>query len=127
MASRPRVSCTSHSLHERTLDPRECRRVLSLEQSYEKRDRDVEPTGRCRVFLGSAAGVGETLALRDEGGRRPENRRDVVVRFVETHFRPSRTASPHTEMSGQFGPDKRVECLSLGTSCVQRSGPDEIA
>ena len=54
-------------------------------------DDAVRPTGRFRLYLGSAAGVGKTCAMLDEGWRRAQRGRDVVVGFVETHGRP------HTE------------------------------
>ncbi len=48
---------------------------------------DIEPTGRFRIYLGSAAGVGKTCAMLDEGWRRFRRGTDVVVGFVETHGR----------------------------------------
>lgn len=48
---------------------------------------DVRPTGRFRVYLGAAAGVGKTVAMLDEGWRRFQRGADVVVGFVETHGR----------------------------------------
>ena len=48
----------------------------------------VRPTGRFRIYLGSAAGVGKTCAMLDEGCRRHKRGTDVVVGFVETHNRP---------------------------------------
>ena len=48
----------------------------------------VAPPGRFRLYLGAAAGVGKTCAMLDEGWRRRERGRDVVVGFVETHGRP---------------------------------------
>ncbi|MGC1184529.1 MAG: sensor histidine kinase KdpD [Candidatus Dormiibacterota bacterium] len=47
----------------------------------------VAPPGRFRIYLGAAAGVGKTCAMLDEGWRRRERGRDVVVGFVETHGR----------------------------------------
>jgi two-component system, OmpR family, sensor histidine kinase KdpD len=49
----------------------------------------VVPTGRFRVYLGAAAGVGKTCAMLDEGWRRHERGADVVIGFVETHGRPN--------------------------------------
>jgi two-component system sensor histidine kinase KdpD len=49
---------------------------------------EVEPTGRFRVYLGAAAGVGKTCAMLDEGWRRFQRGADVVVGYVETHKRP---------------------------------------
>jgi two-component system, OmpR family, sensor histidine kinase KdpD len=51
----------------------------------------VRPAGRFRIYIGSAAGVGKTCAMLDEGWRRYERGTDVAVGFVETHGR-SRTA-----------------------------------
>ncbi len=47
----------------------------------------VEPTGRFRIYIGAAAGVGKTVAMLDEGYRRHNRGTDVVVGFVETHGR----------------------------------------
>jgi two-component system sensor histidine kinase KdpD len=51
-------------------------------------DEGVRPTGRFRVYLGAAAGVGKTCAMLDEGWRRFQRGADVVVGYVETHKRP---------------------------------------
>jgi two-component system sensor histidine kinase KdpD len=51
-------------------------------------DEGVRPTGRFRVYLGAAAGVGKTCAMLDEGWRRFQRGTDVVVGYVETHKRP---------------------------------------
>ena len=48
----------------------------------------VVPTGKFRLYLGSAAGVGKTCAMLDEGWRRLDRGADVVIGFVETHGRP---------------------------------------
>jgi two-component system, OmpR family, sensor histidine kinase KdpD len=48
----------------------------------------VRPSGRFRIYLGSAAGVGKTYAMLNEGRRRLERGADVVIGFVETHGRP---------------------------------------
>src|SRR3984885_2607397 len=50
-------------------------------------DEGVRPTGKFRVYLGAAAGVGKTCAMLDEGWRRFQRGTDVVVGFVETHKR----------------------------------------
>ncbi len=47
----------------------------------------MDPTGRFRIYLGAAAGVGKTVAMLDEGYRRRQRGSDVVVGFVETHGR----------------------------------------
>lgn len=44
-------------------------------------------TGRLRVYLGSAPGVGKTYRMLEEGGRRRDRGADVVVGFVDTHGR----------------------------------------
>jgi two-component system sensor histidine kinase KdpD len=44
--------------------------------------------GRLRIYLGSAAGVGKTYAMLNEGHRRAERGADVVVGFAEAHARP---------------------------------------
>ena len=49
-------------------------------------ERQMRP-GRLRVYLGSAAGVGKTYAMLNEGKRRKERDTDVVVGYVETHGR----------------------------------------
>ncbi len=51
-------------------------------------DEGVRPTGKFRVYLGAAAGVGKTCAMLDEGWRRFQRGADVVIGFVETHKRP---------------------------------------
>ena len=47
--------------------------------------------GRLRIYLGSAPGVGKTVAMLDEGRRRADRGTDVVVGIVETHGRPHTT------------------------------------
>ncbi|MFI9321584.1 ATP-binding protein [Kitasatospora aureofaciens] len=54
--------------------------------------RDLTPgsgvrTGRLRVYLGSAPGVGKTYRMLDEARRRQERGADVVVGYVECHGR----------------------------------------
>ena len=44
--------------------------------------------GQLRIYLGSAAGVGKTFAMLNEGHRRHERGTDVVVGYVEAHGRP---------------------------------------
>src|ERR1700761_2107325 len=51
-------------------------------------DEGVRPTGKFRVYLGAAAGVGKTCAMLDEGWRRFQRGTDVVIGYVETHKRP---------------------------------------
>jgi len=47
----------------------------------------VEATGRFRIYLGAAAGVGKTYAMLSEGHRRRERGADVAIAFVECHGR----------------------------------------
>ncbi|GCE12774.1 sensor protein KdpD [Tengunoibacter tsumagoiensis] len=48
--------------------------------------------GRLRIYLGSAAGVGKTYAMLNEGRRRKERGSDVVIGYVETHKRAQTVA-----------------------------------
>ena len=67
--------------------------------------------GQLRIYLGSAAGVGKTFAMLNEGHRRHERGTDVVVAFVETHGRP------HTaEQIGDLEIIPRVQMPYRGTS-----------
>jgi two-component system, OmpR family, sensor histidine kinase KdpD len=66
----------------------------------------VKATGKFRIYLGAAAGVGKTIAMLNEGHRRRERGRDVVVGFVETHGRPH-TAEEVGEL--EVVPRKKVE------------------
>ncbi len=47
----------------------------------------VEATGRFRVYLGAAPGVGKTFSMLEEGRRRLERGKDVVIGLVECHGR----------------------------------------
>jgi two-component system, OmpR family, sensor histidine kinase KdpD len=47
----------------------------------------VEEAGRFRIYLGAAAGVGKTYAMLNEGHRRRDRGKDVVIGFVESHGR----------------------------------------
>jgi len=49
-------------------------------------------TGRLRVMLGAAPGVGKTFAMLEEGRRLRSEGRDVVVAVVETHGRAATSA-----------------------------------
>jgi two-component system, OmpR family, sensor histidine kinase KdpD len=67
--------------------------------------------GQLRIYLGSAAGVGKTFAMLNEGHRRRERGTDVVVAFVETHGRP------HTaEQIGDLEIIPRAQVPYRGTS-----------
>jgi two-component system sensor histidine kinase KdpD len=75
----------------------------ALLKRYHLRDNDLEEAvsttsvkrgagtqmrpGRLRVYLGSAAGVGKTYAMLNEGKLRKERETEVVVGYVETHGR----------------------------------------
>ncbi|NNN22490.1 MAG: universal stress protein [Acidimicrobiales bacterium] len=48
----------------------------------------VAAAGHFRIYLGSAAGVGKTCAMLDEGNRRLARGSDVIVGYVESHARP---------------------------------------
>jgi two-component system, OmpR family, sensor histidine kinase KdpD len=50
-------------------------------------DEMVEEAGRFRIYLGAAAGVGKTYAMLNEGHRRRDRGKDVVIGFVESHGR----------------------------------------
>lgn len=52
----------------------------------------VEPTGRFRIYLGLAAGVGKTYAMLSEAHRRGDRGSDVVAAVVHTHGRPATAA-----------------------------------
>ena len=67
--------------------------------------------GQLRIYLGSAAGVGKTFAMLNEGHRRRDRGTDVVVAFVETHGRP------HTaEQIGDLEVIPRKKVAYRGTS-----------
>ncbi len=69
-------------------------------------DEGVRPTGRFRVYLGAAAGVGKTCAMLDEGWRRFQRGTDVVAGYVETH---KRTYTMEQIRDLPVVPRKRVE------------------
>jgi two-component system, OmpR family, sensor histidine kinase KdpD len=52
-----------------------------------RRQKYAGTRGELRIYLGSAAGVGKTFAMLNEGHRRAERGADVVVAYVETHGR----------------------------------------
>jgi two-component system, OmpR family, sensor histidine kinase KdpD len=67
--------------------------------------------GQLRIYLGSAAGVGKTFAMLNEGHRRKERGTDVVVGYVEPHGRP------HTEAQvGDLEVIPRAKIPYRGTS-----------
>src|ERR1035437_2068078 len=55
--------------------------------SSDERGSRREDRGQLRIYLGSAAGVGKTFAMLNEGHRRQERGTEGVVAFVETHGR----------------------------------------
>ena len=69
-------------------------------------EKDVEPTGKFRLYLGAVAGVGKTWSMLDEGWRRHRRGADVVIGFVETHGR-ARTAEQIRDL--EVVPRKVVE------------------
>jgi two-component system, OmpR family, sensor histidine kinase KdpD len=67
--------------------------------------------GQLRIYLGSAAGVGKTFAMLNEGHRRRERGTDVVVAYIEAHGRP------HTlEQVGDLEVIPRAELPYRGTT-----------
>lgn len=62
--------------------------AAAARQAYEP----TETTGRFRIYLGAAAGVGKTYAMLDEGQRRRQRGTDVVIAVVELHGRPATEA-----------------------------------
>src|SRR5580658_5436255 len=105
----------------------------------------VRPAGRFRLYLGSAAGVGKTCAMLDEGWRRHQRGTDVVIGFVETHGRAHTTeyirdlpivprkilehrGAEFTEMDLAAVLDRRPEVVlidELAHTNVPGSGPHE--
>src|SRR5580658_10498636 len=55
--------------------------------SAEATDAPVRTSGRFKVFLGYAPGVGKTFSMLSEGIRRRSRGEDVVIGVVETHGR----------------------------------------
>jgi two-component system sensor histidine kinase KdpD len=54
--------------------------------------RPARRRGELRIYLGSAAGVGKTFAMLNEGHRRAERGTDTVIAYAETHGRPQTEA-----------------------------------
>jgi two-component system sensor histidine kinase KdpD len=52
----------------------------------------VTATGRHKIFLGMAAGVGKTYRMLQEGRAEAEAGRDVVIGYLEPHRRPETAA-----------------------------------
>ena len=55
--------------------------------SAEATDAPVRSSGRFKVFLGYAPGVGKTFSMLSEGIRRKSRGEDVIIGIVETHGR----------------------------------------
>ncbi|WP_045558253.1 sensor histidine kinase [Streptomyces sp. FxanaA7] len=66
-------------------------------------------SGRLKVYLGAAPGVGKTYRMLDEGRRRAERGADVVVAFAECHGRPRTEA-----MLGGLETVPRARCVHHG-------------
>src|ERR1700694_5085843 len=62
--------------------PEELLQQLQAEDAYEQ-------TGRLKVFLGYASGVGKSFRMLDEGRRRHERGQDVVVGAVQPKGSPA--------------------------------------
>src|SRR6185369_7572631 len=52
-------------------------------------------SGRLKVFLGMAAGVGKTYRMLQEGRAEAEAGRDVAIGWLEPHERPETSAQAH--------------------------------
>src|ERR1700719_4792313 len=61
--------------------PEELLQQLQAEEAYEQ-------TGRLKVFLGYASGVGKSFRMLDEGRRRSERGQDVVVGAIQPRTSP---------------------------------------
>jgi Osmosensitive K+ channel His kinase sensor domain len=66
--------------------------------------------GKLRVYLGAAPGVGKTFAMLNEGHRRHERGRDVVVGVVETHGRKRTVEQIGDAMTGCTMPALTTTC-----------------
>ena len=65
---------------ERKLSPEELLTRVTRTEREQK-------SGRLKIFLGFAAGVGKTFEMLNEARRRKERGQDVVVGYIETHGR----------------------------------------
>ena len=91
-------------------------------------------TGRLRIYLGAAPGVGKTYTMLQEAHRRKERGTDVVIGFVETHGRP-RTSEQIGDLEivpPRQIPYKGVTLTEMDTQAVIRRRPqvalvDELA
>lgn len=74
------VKVEAHNETQAKPTPEElCARVM--------REEKIQKTGRLKIFLGFAAGVGKTYEMLCEARRRRERGQDVVIGYVETHGR----------------------------------------
>lgn len=83
--------------------------------------------GKLRIYLGAAPGVGKTVAMLAEGGRRAARGADVVVAWCETHGRPNTvkmleglpTVPPHElEYRGTTFEEMDIDALLLRQPAV---------
>ncbi len=47
----------------------------------------MKNTGRLKIFIGYAPGVGKTYAMLNEANRRLKRGQDIVIGYVESHQR----------------------------------------
>ncbi|MBV9671153.1 MAG: histidine kinase, partial [Acidobacteriales bacterium] len=59
----------------------------SAEEWLEKTEQPEKKTGRLKIFLGYAPGVGKTFSMLSEARRRKSRGEDVVIGVIETHGR----------------------------------------
>ncbi|HEU4703306.1 MAG TPA: histidine kinase [Conexibacter sp.] len=79
-------------------------------------------SGRLKVFLGMAAGVGKTYRMLQEGQAEAEAGRDVVIGYLEPHERPDTSALAH---GLETIPRRRVEYQ--GTTLEEMDLPSVLA
>ena len=96
------------------------------DQSGEADRSGVDATGRFRIYLGAAPGVGKTYAMLNEGRRRNQRGADVVIGFVACHVRAATEALidelAHPNLPGSGRHEKRwqdvVELLGADIDVV---------
>ena len=84
--------------------------------------------GKLRVYLGAAPGVGKTFAMLNEGHRRKERGRDVVVGIVETHSR-RRTTEQLADLEivpRQVVSHRGSELSEMDTAAILRRRPELV-
>ena len=90
--------------------------------------------GRCKIFLGMAAGVGKTYRMLQEGRAAADDGRDVVVGVLETHGR-AETAAQAEGLEVQSPPrvdhrghsSRRWTCPALLARAPELCLVDELA